>query len=146
MGESLAEPTAKRDRPRRRFAGLKDHFTEHWIEWLIGAAVVVGGYFVVDARIHFTDVDRSIKDTQADVMVLKQSMTSVQSAVQGNLITEQETRVRMEQTQTLVQMLVGDRLQQGGNQSTRSVSPVPKDLRDAKVPSPSSQPQNSASP
>ena len=74
-GEELREPTSNRRRKVSASQKFKDHFQDHWVEWIIGAVVVIAGWFMIDARIDIVRIE-TVAGNQ------KESIAEIQSAEQ----------------------------------------------------------------
>ncbi len=116
-GENLA-PSSPTRRPIPLHRRFQNHITEHWFGWLCSviAAIVVGAagvfsWFTHEARLHFATLDNDAKESSAKLGEMKTDLKAAQGAIQEVKSQNQELRARMDQTQTLVNLLVGNRLQ-----------------------------------
>ena len=112
IGENLTQPSINRMRPSSFATKLKEHFSAHWMEWAVGLFLLVFGFFGYEARFHLAALDRDSSDAKAQVSELKDSMKNVQSMLAETRIAGDENRVRLTETENLVQLLVANRLRQ----------------------------------
>ena len=82
-GEELSQPTSNRKRVIPFKDKVSNHFSEHWIEWIIGLVLFIGVYFVFDSRI--------------DIAVLNTDFASQQQHIQGIVTDIDNIIVDMEQ-------------------------------------------------
>lgn len=69
-GEESGEATSDRKRPVKISEKVKDHVLNNWINWLIGAAIVVMVFLMVDSKIDLAKINTTIDRLKTDVQSL----------------------------------------------------------------------------
>lgn len=66
-GEELSESSSKRAPRGRLKYNLVSYFSEHWLEWVIGALVIISLFLINESRITTTIMSKNIEDTNKNV-------------------------------------------------------------------------------
>lgn len=77
-GEELSEPTSKRKRRINTGERFIDHFKENWLNWLIGAFIIVFLWLMVDSKIDLAKISVTLEN-------LKDNLSEVEQINQKNL-------------------------------------------------------------
>ena len=95
-GEDLSEPTATRRRELPFTAKLADHFKSKWIEWIVGLAIILGGYLMIDSKMKFSEFGIRFGNLKDEVSDLKQTSKDHDKEVQQQEIKLREHDVRLD--------------------------------------------------
>jgi hypothetical protein len=109
-GEDLTEPVRQR-RPTNLFAQIGEHVREHWVEGVIGIVVVVFFYFLVDAKVNFTQLFSRVDQQEKYLDRMDSQLRSIE-----NKNTEQELRMRENTFRIEHLERVHDRKENAGNE------------------------------
>lgn len=99
-GEDLSEPTVKRRRKVALSAKLADHFKSKWVEWLVGLAIIGGGYLLYGSKIEFSEFKIHFNTLKDEVTDLKQTSKEHGKQLQQQEIKLREHDVRLETQKT----------------------------------------------
>lgn len=117
LGEDLTTAGVGRRRPIPFHRRLKNHIVDHWFGWLCGVVLAIVAsvgsllmWFTHDARLHFASLDQHAKDAATAISELKSEVKAAHNSIQDTKAVAHETRARVDQTQSIVNVLLGSRL------------------------------------
>jgi hypothetical protein len=114
FGEEFSRPSAPGVRKPPLTQRIIDHFSEHWLEWIIGIFSIVLIFLVYDAKANIgvfderltnqkdtltrieTNLNEDIQDQQEDINIINQTIESIKESINDIKITTSELLLRLE--------------------------------------------------
>ncbi len=93
--EEFGEPTTKSRRGRKLSTKLEDHFTEHWINWLVSIFAIILAWLMINSRIDIATIFEKFDAIKNNLLSIKTSLdaNSINDHRQDLIINENKIRI-----------------------------------------------------
>jgi len=81
-GEELSESTSKR-RPKGYIRNImRDHFSDHWLEWVFGGLLLIGLFLINESRVTTTIMNNTLSSTSESVDKIEEKVDKMEDKLE----------------------------------------------------------------